>query len=111
MLYLGQGQSETFDAVIALASLVMLRYLLLVYILAKRQLSGPLGPLFRDIVHEHLQIAMAEVLWNRIKEIFLLSSQLFWEAFESENFFQLIDLIENILPNYKFSSISSTAKL
>jgi hypothetical protein len=111
MLYLGQGQSETFDAVIALASIVMLRYLLLVYILAKRHLSGPLGPLFRDIVHEHLQIAMAEVLWNRIKEIFLLSSQLFWEAFESENFFQLIDLIENILPNYKFSSISSTAKL
>ena len=46
MLYLGQGQSETFDALIALASLVMLRYLLLVYILAKRQLSGPLGPLF-----------------------------------------------------------------
>ena len=38
MLYLGQGQSETFDAVIALASIVMLRYLLLVYILAKRHL-------------------------------------------------------------------------
>jgi hypothetical protein len=108
MLYLGQGQSEIFDAVVALASLVMLRYLPLVYILAKRQLNGPLGPLFQELVHEHLQIAMAEVLWIRIKEIFLLSSQLFWEAFESDKFYQLIDLIEKILPNYNFIS---TAKL
>ena len=43
MLYLGQGQSETFDAVVALASLVMLRYLLLVHILAKRQLNTSFG--------------------------------------------------------------------
>jgi hypothetical protein len=74
----------------ALASLVMLRYLLLIHILAKRQLNGPL---FQEIVHEHLRIAMAEVLWIRIKEIFLLSSQLFWEAFEFDKFYQLIDLI------------------
>jgi hypothetical protein len=108
MLYLGKGQSETFDAVVALASLVMLRYLLLVYILAKRQLKGPIGPLFQELVHEHLQIAMADVLWTRIREIFMVSSQLFWDDFDSDKFIHLIDLVEDTLLTYGFSS---TAKL
>lgn len=108
MLYLGKGQSETFDAVVALASLVMLRYLLLVYILAKRQLKGPIGPLFQELAHEHLQIAVAEILWSRIREIFMVSSQLFWDDFESEKFLHLLDSVEDTLLNYGFSS---TAKL
>jgi len=47
LLGLGKGQSETFDAVVARASIVAIRCLILIYILAKRQLTGPIGPLFR----------------------------------------------------------------
>jgi IS4 transposase len=57
LLGLGKCQSETFDALIAWTSIVMIRYLLLVHILAKRQIRGPLGPLFKDLAYEHLQIA------------------------------------------------------
>ena len=55
LLGLGKGQSETFDAVVAWASIVMIRYLILVYILAKRQLTGPIGPLFQELAREHLE--------------------------------------------------------
>ncbi len=41
LLGLGKGQSETFDAVVAWASIVMIRYLILVYILEKGSLRDP----------------------------------------------------------------------
>lgn len=91
---LGKGQSETFDAVVAWVSIVMIRYLLLVYILAKWQITGPIGPLFQELAYEHLQIAMAHTLWSRIREIFLLSSQLLWADSEVENILYLIDIVE-----------------
>ena len=49
MLNMAKEQSKTFDALIACHSLVMIRYLLLVYIMSKRKISGPLGPLFRQL--------------------------------------------------------------
>jgi hypothetical protein len=39
MLYMAKEQSNTFDALVACHSLVMIRYLLLVYILGKRRLN------------------------------------------------------------------------
>lgn len=97
LLELGKGQSETFDAVVAQASIVMIRYLILVYILAKRQLTGPIGPLFQELAHEHLQLALIQSLWSRIRKILMLSSQLFSSNSDSEEFFYLLDVIENSL--------------
>lgn len=97
LLGLGKGQSETFDAVVAWASIVMIRYLILVYILAKRHFTGPIGPLFQDLAREHLQLALVQSLWTRIRQILMLSSQLFCSNSEPEEFFYLLDLIENSL--------------
>jgi hypothetical protein len=99
MLYLGKEQSETFDAVVACYSLVMLRYLLLVYILNKSQLTGPIGPLFRDLAESHLQLAAAEKMWAYIKELMITSSQLFWPEMEPDRFLHLLDIIEDAITN------------
>lgn len=97
MLRLGKDQSETFDAVVAWASIVMIRYLILVYILSKRQLLGPIGPLFQELAREHLQLALAQSLWNRIRQVLMLSTQLFLSNSDSEEFFYLLDMIESSL--------------
>jgi hypothetical protein len=97
LLGLGKGQSETFDAVVAWASIVMIRYLILVYILAKRQLTGPIGPLFQELACEHLHIALIQSLWTRIRQIIMLSSQLFSTNSESDEFFYFLDVLENSL--------------
>ncbi|MDT8309234.1 MAG: transposase [Bacteroidales bacterium] len=95
LLGLGKNQSETFDALIAWTSIVMIRYLLLVYILAKRQLRGPLGPLFQDLAYEHLQLAFIKTFCDRLRKIVMLSSQLFSTDSDLDTFFYLIDILEN----------------
>jgi IS4 transposase len=97
MLYLGKEQSETFDAAIACYSLVMLRYLLLVYILKKHQITGPIGPLFRDLVETHLQLYLAEEVWAYIRELMIMSSQLFWPEMEPDKFLHLIEIVEDAM--------------
>jgi hypothetical protein len=97
LLGLGKGQSETFDAVVAWASIVAIRYLILIYILAKRQLAGPIGPLFQELAREHLQLALIQSLWTRIRQILMLSSQLFSTKSEPDEFFYLLDVFENSL--------------
>lgn len=94
LLYLGKEQSRTFDAVIACYSLVMVRYLFLVYILNKYQIQGPLGPLFRDLSDVHLQYYMTEKVWMYIKELIVLSSHLFLTDFDTNKILQLIDIVE-----------------
>ncbi len=49
ILYLGKAQTETFDAVIACYSIVMMGYLLLFYVLNKYQLTGPIGSLSKSL--------------------------------------------------------------
>ena len=93
--YPGKGQSETFDAVVAWTSIVMIRYLLLVYILAKRQIIGPIGPLFKELAHEHLHLALIQSLWERFRQILMLSSQLFSPDHDPEEFAYLLDILEN----------------
>jgi len=95
LLELGKGQSETFDAVVAWTSIVMIRYLLLVYILAKRQIIGPIGPLFKELAHEHLQLVFIQLLWERFRQILMLSSQLFSPDHDPEELFYLLDVLEN----------------
>ena len=74
MLYMGKEQSNTFDAMVACCSLVMIRYLLLVYILSKRRLTGPLGPLFRQVSENQTIIMLAETVWAYVKELIIRSS-------------------------------------
>jgi hypothetical protein len=97
MLYLGKEQSETFDAVVACYSIVMMRYLMLVYILNKYQITGPMGPLFRDLVENHLQLYVAERVWAYIKELMITSSQLFWPEIEPDRFLHLLDIVEDAI--------------
>lgn len=47
MLHMGKEQSNTFDATLASYTIVIIRYLLLVYILPKGNANGPIGSLFR----------------------------------------------------------------
>ena len=95
MLYLGKEQSETFEAVIACYSLVMLRYLLLVHILNKYRLTGPIGPLFRELAETHLQLYVIEKTWTFIKELMIVSSQLLWPEIEPDKLLHLLEIIED----------------
>lgn len=108
MLYLGNEQSKTFDAIVACYSLVMIRYLLLVYILNKYTLTGPLGPLFRDMSDDHLTLLIAEQMWLHVKELLIKSSHIISYKIEPDVLFYLIDIIEEVV--LKQMQIS-TAKL
>jgi hypothetical protein len=73
----------------------MIRYLLLIYLLAKRHIIGPIGPLFKELAHEHLHLALMRSLWDRFRKIMMLSSQLFFSNQDPEEFFYFIDVLEN----------------
>ncbi len=108
LLDLGKGQSETFDALIAWTSIVMLRYFLLVYILSKRYSTGPIGALFRCLAQEQLELTVIPALWSRLRQIMMVSSQLFSTNFDTEIFFHILDIAENILLD---NSVLFSAKL
>jgi len=108
MLYLGNEQSNTFDAIVASYSLVMIRYLLLVYILNKYRVTGPLGPLFRDISDNQLTLLIAEQLWMHVKELLIKSSHIITHKIEPDLLFYLIDIIEDVVIS---QTQISTAKL
>lgn len=97
MLYMGREQSNTFDAMVASHSLVMIRYLLLVYILNKRRLSGPLGPLFRQVSEDQTLLMLAETVWAYVKELIVKSSDVLCYKIEPDTFFHFIDIIENTI--------------
>jgi hypothetical protein len=97
MLYLGKEQSETFDAVIACYSLVMIRYLLLVYILARHGYRVSLGPLFQEMVDTHLQMFYMAKVWDKVKALMFVSNPLVCPKIDPDSFLQLIDMLENII--------------
>jgi hypothetical protein len=98
LLALGQGQSECFDALIAWTSIVMIRYLLLIYILSRKQgLAGSVGPLFQQLAQQHLELAVLPILIERIRQVFMMSSQLFHDGSETENFLYMLDLIDSAI--------------
>lgn len=97
MLYMSKEQSNTFDALIACHSLVMIRYLLLVYILSKRRLSGPVGPLFRQLSDNQSLLAMAQSLWANVKELIIRSSDVLCYKIEPNTLFHFIDIIEDTI--------------
>ena len=95
MLYMAKEQSNTFDALIACHSLVMIRYLLLVYIMGKRRLTGPMGPLFRQVSEEQSILMMAQLLWANVKELIIRSSDVLCYKIEPDMLFHCIDIIED----------------
>jgi len=98
MLYMGKEQSNTFDATVACYSMVMIRYLLMVYIINKRRLHGPIGPLFRQISDDHVLLLVAEKLWASVKELIIRSSHIICYKIEPDIILHLIDIVEdNIL--------------
>lgn len=111
LLGLGKDQSETFDAVVAWASIVMIRYLILVYILAKKQIQGPIGPLFRELAYEHLQLALLQSLWSRIRRIVMVSSHLFFSDHDPDDFLYFLDIVENSLVAPCLEDLRCCAKL
>lgn len=97
MLYMSKEQSNTFDALIACHSLVMIRYLLLVYILNKRQSTGPVGPLFRQLADDQSLLLMAQALWANVKELIIRSSDILCYKIEPDTLFHFIDIIEDAI--------------
>jgi len=108
MLYLGKEQSKTFDAMVAGYSIVMLRYLLLVYIISKRRIIGPVGPLFRQIAEKQLFLQMAEKMWAYVKELIIRSSHILCYEIEPDIVLHLLDIAED---NLLGSGNLATAKL
>ncbi len=105
MLRLGKEQSKTFDAVVASYSIVMLRYLLLVYIISKRRIIGPIGPLFRQLSEEQTFLCMAEKMWAYVKELIIKSSQILCYKLEAESVMHLLDIAEdNLLSSSGFAA-------
>lgn len=99
MLYMGKEQSNTFDAMVACYSLVMVRYLLLVYILSKRRLVGPLGPLFRQVSEDQTLLMLAETVWTYVKELIVRSSDVLCYKIEPDLLFHFFDIIEDTIIN------------
>jgi hypothetical protein len=99
MLALGKEQSKTFDATVASYSIVMLRYLLLVYIISKRRITGPVGPLFREISEKQTFLHMAEKMWDYIKELFIDSSNILLYEIKPDIVTHIIETIEYKLLN------------
>ncbi len=99
MLYMGKEQSKTFDAAIACYSIVMIRYLLLVYILNKRRLTGSIGSIFRTITDDQQSLLFAEKILNYVKAQLLKSMKLISYKIEIDVVMHLFDIIDDILTN------------
>jgi hypothetical protein len=96
-LEMAKEQSNTFDALVACHSLVMIRYLLLVYILSKKRLIGPVGPLFRELAEDQSMLIMAQTLWTNVKELIIRSSDVLCYKIEPDILFYFIDIIEDTI--------------
>ena len=94
---MGKDQSNTFDALVAGNSLVMIRYLLLVYILSKRRIDGPIGPLFREASNNQTFLMFAEAIWANVKELIIKSSDILSYKIDLDTLFHVIDIIESTI--------------
>ena len=97
MLRMGKEQSRTFDAAIASYSIVMIRYLVLVYILNKRRITGSIGTIFTEVTDEHEMLLFTEKIWNYVKEQLLKSMQLISYKIDLDIIMYLFDIIDDII--------------
>jgi IS4 transposase len=108
MLYMGKEQSNTFDALVASQSLVMIRYLILVYIQIKRRLNTSVGPLFRQVSDDQSIWMFSRTIWTHVKELIAKSSDVLSYRIEPDLMFHFIDIIEDLIVN---QARMATAKL
>ena len=99
MLYMGKEQSNTFDALIACQSLVMIRYLILVYIQTKHRLSTSVGPLFRQVSEDQSLLMLSRAVWANIKDLIVRSSEVLSYQIEPDLMFHFLDIIEDLIVN------------
>lgn len=97
MLYMGKEQSKTFDAAIACHSIVMIRYLLLVYILNKRRLTSSIGSIFKNVVDEQQTRLFADKIWTYVKDQLLKSIKLISYKIEIDVVMHLFEIIDDIV--------------
>lgn len=97
LLYMGKEQSKTFDAAIASYSIVMIRYLLLVYILSKRRATISVGSLFENLVDIHEPLMFAQKIWGLVKEQLLKSIKVISYKIKTETVMYLFDIIDDIV--------------
>ena len=97
LLYMGKEQSKTFDAAIACHSIVMIRYLLLVYILNKRRVTASIGSIFEDMVDNHEPLLFAEKIWSYVKEQLLKSIKVLSYKIEVDVVIHLLEIIDGII--------------
>ena len=105
---MGKEQSNTFDALIASQSLVMIRYLILVYIQIKNGLNACVGPLFRQTSDNQSLWMFSRAVWDRVKELIFKSSDILSYRIEPDLLFHFIDIIEDLIAE---QSRWDTAKL
>ena len=77
----------------------MVRYLLLVYILSKRRLVGPLGPLFHQVSEDQTILMLAETVWTYVKELIVRSSDILCFKIEPDLLLYFFDIIEDTIIN------------
>jgi len=60
MLYMAREQSNDLAALMACHTLVMIRFMLLVYILGKSRLTGAVEPLFQQLIDDKSLLIVAQ---------------------------------------------------
>jgi hypothetical protein len=97
LLYMGKEQSKTFDAAIASHSIVMIRYLLLVYILNKRRVVVSIGSIFTSVVDAQEPFLFAEKIWSYVKDQLLKSIKVISYKIEVDVVWNLLEIIDDIV--------------
>jgi len=83
----------------ARTSIVMIRYILLVYIVSRKSVAGAsVGPLYQLLAQQHLEMVVVNLLVDRIRQVFMMSSQILGDRNSTENFLYIFDIIETAIP-------------
>lgn len=96
---MAKEQSNNFDALVVCHSLVMIHYLLLVYILSKRRIIGPVSLLFRQLADDQNMLVLAQSLSANVKELIIRSSDVLCYKIGPDALFHFNDIIEDTIIN------------
>ncbi|MFX0205550.1 MAG: hypothetical protein ACFFDT_06150 [Candidatus Hodarchaeota archaeon] len=94
---MGKEQFNTFDALVASYSMLLIRYLIVVFILNKYELQDPIGPIFKKISDNNLYLFLATKMWKHIKDSMITSSDLICYQIEHDTIIHFLDLIKEII--------------
>ena len=60
-------------------------------------LTGSVGPILQQLAQQHLELAVPPIFIERIRQVFMMSRQLFQNGSETENFLYMLDLIDSAI--------------